>query len=138
MKIAVVDGQGGGLGKAIIEKLSKEVKGEAYIIALGTNAMATASMFRAGADEGATGANAIIFTADKVDIIVGSVAILAANAMLGEFSPRMAEAIGSSSAKKILIPLNRCHIEVVGTKDGSLPQLIDLAVSRVKEICKKL
>ncbi|MBZ4647236.1 MAG: hypothetical protein PWR27_989 [Petroclostridium sp.] len=135
MKIAVVDGQGGGLGRSIIEKLSKEISGMATIIALGTNSMATASMLKAGANEGGTGENAIVVNANRVDIIVGSVGILAANSMLGEFTPKMAEAVASSSAKKILIPLNRCGLEIVGTNSESLPGLIDLLVLRVKEIC---
>ncbi|MDK2800149.1 MAG: hypothetical protein PWP27_2283 [Clostridiales bacterium] len=134
MKIAVVDGQGGGLGKTIIEKLSKEMGEAVHIIALGTNAMATAAMLKAGANEAATGENAIVVNANKVDIIIGSVGVLAANSMLGEFTPKMAEAIGSSSARKILIPLNRCNLEIIGTGAASLPNLIELLVLRVKEL----
>lgn len=135
MKVAVIDGQGGGIGKSIIEKLNKEVGDKVHIIALGTNAMATAAMLKAGANEGATGENAIVFNAHRVDIIVGTAAILAANSILGEFSAKMAEAVGSSHAKKILIPLNRCNIEIIGTEDAPLPQLIDQLVLRIKEIC---
>ena len=138
MKIAVIDGQGGGIGKVIIEKLSKELGKKVEIIALGTNSLATSTMIKAGAHEGATGENAIVFNANRVDIIIGTVAILAANAILGELSPNMAQAIGSSSAKKVLIPLNRCGIEVIGTSDMSLPQLIDELVDKVKQMSKAL
>ena len=86
------------------------------ITALGTNALATSAMLKAGADEGATGENAIVYNADKVDAIVGVVGILAANSMLGELSPAMAAAIAGSSALKVLIPLNKCCIQVAGIK----------------------
>ncbi|MGE4283287.1 MAG: DUF3842 family protein [Clostridia bacterium] len=135
MKIAVIDGQGGGLGKALIERISKEIGSNMTIIALGTNSMATTSMLRAGAHEGATGENAIVINAHKADIIIGSVGILAANSMLGECTPRMAEAIGSSNARKILVPLNRCGLEIIGTGGESLPSLIDALILRIKDIC---
>lgn len=136
MKVAVIDGQGGGLGKVIVEKLKKKKteKQKINIIALGTNAMATAAMIKAGADEGATGENAIIFTSKNVDIITGTVAIISANSILGEVTPKMAEAISSSSAKKILLPVNKCNIEIAGTKNYSLPSTIESLVERIIEI----
>ncbi|WHH57215.1 DUF3842 family protein [Petroclostridium sp. X23] len=137
MEIAVIDGQGGGLGKAIIEKLSREIGDSATIIALGTNSMATTSMLKAGAHIGATGENAIVVTAHKVDVIIGSVGILAANSMLGECTPRIAEAIGSSSAKKILVPLNRCGLEIIGTNGQPLPVLIDALVTKIRDMIKE-
>lgn len=125
MKIAVIDGQGGGIGKLIVEKVRAELGNDTQIIALGTNALATSLMLRSGANEGASGENAIVFNAPKVDIIIGSIGILSANSMLGELSPLMALAIAESPAKKILIPLNKCNIYIAGTKNEPLPHYID-------------
>ncbi len=136
MLIAVVDGQGGGIGKAIIEKIRTELGDEITIMALGTNALATSLMLRAGANEGATGENAIVFNAPKVDVIVGSVAIIAASSMLGELSPPMARAIAESPAKKVLIPLNRCGIYVMGVNNEPLPYHVGYAVNFIKEIIR--
>ena len=133
-KIAVIDGQGGGIGKAIVEKLNKEINENINIIGLGTNSSATAVMLRAGAAEGATGENAIIVNSHKVDIIIGPIGIIVANSMMGELTPKMADAVTESTAKKILIPLNRCGIEIVGVQNDSLPQLIEKAVLKVKEL----
>lgn len=135
MRVAVVDGQGGGIGKAIVEKLKAQLPENAEIVALGTNALATSNMLKAGADEGATGENAIIRTSAKVDVIVGTVGIIAANSMLGELTPGIARAVAESNAKKILLPLNRCGIEIAGiNKTLTLPQLIDVAVQTVKSV----
>lgn len=136
MKIAVIDGQGGGIGKTVVEKLCKELPENADIIALGTNAQATVAMLKAGANEGATGENAILYNAGRVDIIVGTVGILVANAMMGELTPAMAAAVASSSAKKVLIPLNRCNIEIAGIRNEPLPYYIDDAVSIVRNLMK--
>ncbi|MDR0445843.1 MAG: DUF3842 family protein [Oscillospiraceae bacterium] len=134
MYIAVVDGQGGGLGRATVEKLRAELGAAAEIIALGTNAMAASVMIKAGADEGASGENAIVVNVPRVDYIVGSVAILAADSMLGEITAKMAAAIARSPAKKILLPLNRCGILVAGIKPIPLIQYIDDAVSLLREL----
>lgn len=132
MRILVVDGQGGGIGRSIVEKLRAALGNEVRIAALGTNALATSAMLRAGADEGATGENAIVVNAPKASVITGSIGILAANAMLGELTPRMAEAIASSDAEKVLIPLNRCNLYVAGTKNISPPDAIDDAVAYIR------
>lgn len=134
MRIAVIDGQGGGIGKTIVEKLRKELPEDVEIIALGTNALATSYMLKAGANEGATGENAIVVNAGKVDIIMGTVGIIAANSMLGELTPLMAKAIAESPARKVLLPLNRCNIEIVGVdKNEPLPHLTDKAVQSLKK-----
>ena len=125
MVIACIDGQGGGVGKVIIEKLRQAFGNDTEIIALGTNAMATTLMIKAGANEGASGENAIVLNAAKVDIIIGAIGIIAANSMLGELTPNMAAAIASSKALKILIPLNKCNIQVAGIKNEPLPHYID-------------
>lgn len=137
MKIAVIDGQGGGIGKTIVEKLRRELPEGIHIIALGTNVSATMIMLKAGANEGASGENAIVVNSSKVDIIVGAIGIIIANAMMGELTPKMSEAIASSSAKKVLIPLNRCNIEVAGVKNDPLPYLIDSAVDIIKNYLKE-
>lgn len=133
MRVAVIDGQGGGIGKALVEKLRKEFEGNIKILALGTNALAASLMLKAGADEGASGENAIVYNSQRVDAIVGPIGIIAANSMLGELTPKMAAAISESSAKKVLIPLNRCNIAVAGVRDDALPQLIEAAVMMVCE-----
>lgn len=132
MRVAVIDGQGGGLGKAIVEKLKRELPESVEIIALGTNAAATVQMLKAGADEGATGENAIVCNAGKADVILGAIGIIAANAMLGELTPAMAKAIAESPAEKVLIPLNRCNLTIAGVKSEPLPHHIENAVEIVK------
>ena len=133
MKIAVVDGQGGGIGKQIIETLRKEMNNDIVIIALGTNSFATSSMVKAGANEGATGENAIVHSSARVDCIMGPLGIIAANSMLGEITPAIARAIAESPARKLLIPLSRCNIEIIGLdKSLSLPDVIVKAVGIMK------
>ncbi|ATW27638.1 DUF3842 family protein [Candidatus Formimonas warabiya] len=134
MRIAVIDGQGGGIGKNIVDKLRKFLPEEVEIIALGTNALATNNMLKAGANDGATGENAISFMVDKVDVIIGSVAILGVNAMLGELTPRMAEAVANSKAKKLLLPINRIGIEIVGVVSEPLPHQIDKLIYAIKKM----
>lgn len=136
MNVAVVDGQGGGIGKAIVEKLKAARIPDVWITALGTNSTATGQMLRAGADEGATGENAIVVSAARADVIVGVIAVLAANSMLGELTPAMARAIGESQAYKVLLPVNRCHICVVSAKVANLSESIDHAVRAVEDYCK--
>lgn len=121
MKIAIIDGQGGGIGKHITMKLRSFLGEEYEIIGLGTNAVATMAMLKAGANEVATGESAIVYMASKVDVIVDPVSILSANSMCGEMTPRMVEAIGSSDAKKILLPVNRNQIEIVGVLREPVP-----------------
>lgn len=138
MKIAVIDGQGGGIGKLITEKLRKALGERVEIIALGTNAMATASMLKAGANEGASGENAVCYTVKKVDVVLGPVSVVLSNSMLGEVTPRMASAIAEADAEKILIPLNRSNITIVGLFNEPLPHLVDMSIQIVeKKLFKK-
>lgn len=129
MRIAVIDGQGGGIGRVITEKLSEKLyrpyPRNVEIIALGTNALATSVMLKAGANEGASGESAIIYNASRVDLIMGSVAILFAHSMLGEHTPSAAEAIARSPAKKIVLPLNRSNVDFVGISAEPLPHLVE-------------
>ncbi|MDR7869682.1 MAG: DUF3842 family protein [Tissierellaceae bacterium] len=132
INIAVVDGQGGGIGGIIVEKLRAEFP-KINILALGTNSVATGKMLKAGANQGATGENAVIYNAKNVDIIMGVVAILMPNAMMGELSPRMAEAIGSSDAMKILIPLEKCNIRIAMPGDNNLGKCVEHSLELVKK-----
>ncbi len=134
MRIAVIDGQGGGIGKHITEKLRKTLPPEAEIIALGTNAMATSVMLKAGANEGASGENAVIQNVAKVDIVAGSLAIILPHSMLGELTPRMAEAISKSTAKKLLLSINKSGVEIIGVKGEPLPHQIEELVKKIKLI----
>jgi hypothetical protein len=126
--ICVIDGQGGGIGSAVIKKLKERLGETIRIVALGTNAIAATQMLKAGANCGASGENAIVQTSQKADLIIGPIGILIAHAMMGELTPRMAEAIASSTAKKILLPLTQENLEVVGMRSLPLPHLIDALV----------
>lgn len=133
-RIAVIDGQGGGVGKALVERIRAGFGNEAHILGLGTNALATSLMLKAGADEAATGENAIVVNCPRVDVIAGAMGILAANSMLGELTPAMARAIGESRAEKLLLPLNRCGLHIVGVETPSLAALLTQAVEDLKTL----
>lgn len=137
MRVAVVDGQGGGIGRLIVEKLRQQLGDACNIVGLGTNAVATSIMLRAGANEGASGENAVIYNAGKVDVITGSISIIAANSYSGELTPQMAEAIASSSAVKVLIPMNRYGIEISCCNDEPLPIQVDNLVYRISQLMMK-
>lgn len=137
MRVAVIDGQGGGIGKLITEKLRKTLGENIEITVLGTNALATAQMLKAGADQGASGENAICVTVRKMDVILGPITIVLANSMLGEITPQIALAIAEADAEKILMPLNKSNITIVGLYNEPLPHLVDLMVKRVEEIRKR-
>jgi hypothetical protein len=133
--ISVIDGQGGGIGKSIIGKLRKLIDKdmEISICALGTNSTATNNMIKAGADFGATGENAIIQTVTKSEIILGPIAIIAANSMFGELTPAMAAAVSTCSALKILIPLNRCNIMIASETGNTTETYIDYSIKLVMD-----
>lgn len=131
MKIAVVDGQGGGIGKTIIEKLKDSMNQAHELIALGTNSTATTGMIKAGAKSGATGENAIKVMSKKVDMIIGPLAIMVPNAMMGEITAEIALSISSSDAKKVLLPLNKCNMIIAGVEDKTLNKLIEELVQEV-------
>ena len=137
MVIMVVDGQGGGMGKSIIEKLKPLLGPENQLIAIGTNSIATANMIKAGADKAATGENAIKVNSARADIIMGSIGIISSNSMFGELSHKMARAISESPAEKILIPIKRCGIYVVGMCSDSMPKMIEEAVDTCVEMVKR-
>ena len=129
-QICVIDGQGGGIGSAIIKRLKELLKETVEIVALGTNAIATAQMLKAKANRGASGENAIVQTVKQVDVIICPVGIIIAHAMMGEVTPRIAEAVASSPATKMLIPLSQENIEIVGISSVPLPRLIDTLIQK--------
>lgn len=130
----VMDGQGGGIGAAVIKGL-RTITGDRHEIwALGTNSIATSRMMKAGANRGATGQNAIIQTSPRVEVIIGPLAVLMPNAMMGEVTPGMAEAVCSSRAKKILIPLTQERVQIVGTTNEPLPHLVDQITELIEEM----
>lgn len=130
MEIAVIDGQGGGIGRILVEKIKASFP-EARVIALGTNSVATGQMLRAGADDGATGENAIIHNMKRIDIVAGVIGLLNANSMMGELTPAMAVAIGGSDAYKVLLPVNRCGIHVVSVESVPLAVHVEHAVDAI-------
>lgn len=134
MIIAVIDGMGGGMGAQIVSQLAAQLSGHAQIIALGANALATNNMVKAGANKGATGENAIRISAPKADIIIGPIGIVIPNAMMGEITPVMAEAVASADGRKFLIPVAQNHFEIIGLETRPLTSQIREAVARVTEI----
>ena len=131
--IRVIDGQGGMLGKQMVEAVRKLIP-DAEITAVGTNTMATAAMLKAGADRGATGENSVIVCSKTADIIVGPVGIVIADSLLGEITADMAAAVGRSQACKILLPVNKCNNIIIGVKGKSTSELIGEAIEKIEEI----
>ena len=130
MKVCVIDGMGGGIGNALIKKIKAVFQEEVEIIALGTNAIATAQMMKAGANRGASGENAVIVMAQKVDVIIGSISILLADSMMGEMTAGMAAAVARSPAIKLILPLTQEAVEVIGVSPEPLPHLVDHLVEK--------
>ena len=131
--ILVIDGQGGMLGKQMVEAVRKLIP-EAEITAVGTNTMATAAMLKAGADRGATGENSVIVCSKTADIIVGPVGIVIADSLLGEITADIAAAVGRSQAYKILLPVTKCNNIIIGVKGKSTSELIGEAIEKIEEI----
>ena len=134
MKLMVMDGQGGGIGAAVIKGLRLSIGVDLEILALGTNSIATSKMMRAGANRGGTGENAIRCTTQITDVIVGPLGILMTNAMMGEVTAEMASAVSSSNAFKILIPLTQEKVRLVGVSGEPLPHLVNQVIEMVKEM----
>ena len=132
MKILIVDGQGGGIGRQLVEALKRE--GERDLFCVGTNAIATSAMLRAGAARAATGENAVAVACREAEVIAGPMGIVIADSLMGEITPDMAVALGQSQAKKVLIPVNRCQHFVVGCQDLPLGDYVKLVVEQVEAI----
>ena len=131
MNILVIDGQGGRIGKTVVEEI-KKLSPSITVTAVGTNAMATAAMLKGGADEAATGENPVAVCSKKADVIVGPIGIVIANALLGEVTPLMARAVGESDAVRILIPVEKCNTHVAGVNPLNLQAAVQDAVKTIK------
>lgn len=131
--IVVIDGQGGKMGAALVARL-KECCPEDFVIAVGTNSAATAAMLRGGADAAATGENPVVVNCAGADLIAGPMGIITANALYGEITPRMAAAVSESPAQKLLIPVNRCSVSVVGVRELPLGDYVKLAGEKAREL----
>lgn len=135
MNIVVIDGQGGKMGKMVVEQLKKNYP-SLELTAIGTNSIATAAMMKAGADYGATGENPVVVASKDADIIIGPIGIVIADSMLGEITPVMAKTIGQSKAEKILIPVNKCNSHIVGAQNLPMSEYIKLAVEIADNLIK--
>ena len=133
MKILIVDGQGGGVGRQLAAQI-KETFPDVQLMAVGTNTIATAAMLKGGADSAATGENAVLVAARKADVIVGPLGIVVADSLGGEISPSMANAVAQSNAKRILIPFKHCENVIVGVSDYTLGHLIQQAIDELRKI----
>ena len=133
--ILIIDAQGGGIGRLLVSAIRQELP-VAALTAVGTNGAATAAMLKAGADQGATGENAVVVACRRADVILGPIGIVIADSMLGEITPKMAVAVAQSGAKRILIPFDHCDNIVVGVRDSSMKALVQEAVSVLAEIVK--
>ena len=132
MNVLILDAQGGGVGKQLVTEIKKELP-DVTITAVGTNAAATASMHKAGADHLATGENAVVVASRKADFILGPIGIVIADSMLGEITPAMARAIAQADAVRILIPFSHCDTYIAGVKDAGMSVLIKEAVAELKK-----
>ena len=133
MKITIIDGQGGKIGKTVIEQLKKSHP-EQEIYAIGTNSIATSAMLKAGADHGATGENAVLVACRKADVITGPVGIAIADSLWGEISPAMAAAVGQSDAVRILLPMNQCGNRIVGVADVTVGKLVQCCLEEIRAL----
>lgn len=132
MRILVIDGQGGKIGKLLIEGVREKLP-QAEIIAIGTNSIATANMLKAGPDQAATGENPVLVSSQAADVIVGPIGIVIADALVGEITAEMAVAVGRSRAKKVLIPLNKCDTIIPGVTPLSMSELVSQAVDQIEK-----
>ena len=136
MDILVIDGQGGNLGKLLTKRL-REVLPQADIVAVGTNSTATENMLKGGADRAATGENAVVVNACRARVITGPLGIVIADALMGEVTPAMAMAVGTSDAVRVLIPMNRCDTLVAGVAEKPMGELMEDAVRRIVGLLAK-
>lgn len=132
--ILIIDGQGGGIGRQLVSEI-KEKLPDCTVTAVGTNSAATSAMLKAGADNAATGENAVKVCCRRADVISGPIGIVIADSLFGEITPAMAVAVGQSGAKRVLIPVNHCDNIVVGVNDLTVGRLVDAAVAEIGRIC---
>ena len=115
--LLIVDGQGGGVGSQLVKLLRPNLPEDWQLLCAGTNVMAVSAMLKAGAAQGASGENAVIYNASRADLILGPIGI----------------AVSGSQAHKILIPASSCGVVVAGNTgcklEETLRQAAALAVS---------
>lgn len=133
MRVLVIDGQGGGLGRQLVAAIA-EACPEAELLAVGTNSLAASSMLKAGARRAATGENAVVVNCRTADVIVGPIGIVIADSLMGEITPRMAAAVCQSAAKRVLVPINHCENYVVGVPEQPIAQLVQAAAQKVRQL----
>lgn len=133
MTILVIDGRGGNIGRLLVKMISERFP-EDTLIAVGTNSMATGSMLKGGAKNAATGENSVVVACRRADVIVGSIGIAIADALMGEVTPKMALAVGQSRAHRILIPVDKCETQVAGVGDAPLTGLLEDAIRKIAAI----
>ncbi len=132
MRIIVIDGQGGGIGRSLVRRLKRQYR-KHEVLGVGINAIATAAMVKAG-DGGATGESAVCYNCAHADVIVGPIGLVLVGSMLGEVSAAIAAAVSASEAEKVLIPVSKCHAHIASVKDQPIGQLIDDALAEIKRL----
>ena len=133
MNILIVDGQGGGVGRQLVQAVKNSLP-DSFVMAVGTNSAATSNMLKAGADAAATGENAVIVAARKADVIAGPIGIVVADSLYGEITPAMALAVAQSNAKRVLLPFQHCDNVIVGVGDFNISHLIQMAADEIKSL----
>lgn len=133
MNILIIDAQGGGMGRQLVSAIKKEFS-KVEITVVGSNALATSNMLKAGADHAATGENAVVVGCRKADVIIGPIGIVIADSMYGEITPRMAVTVGQSQARKLLIPMDQCDNVVIGIGNSSMNFMISSVIEELEEI----
>ncbi|MBQ1931771.1 MAG: DUF3842 family protein [Lachnospiraceae bacterium] len=136
MNVTIIDGQGGQLGAQLVKEITRQFC-DISITAIGTNAVATAAMLKAGASQAATGENPVVVACRKADVIIGPIGIVIADSMLGEITDKMAVAVGRANAVRILIPMNKCENMVAGVPDLNMGALIGDAIAKLRHIVEK-
>mgnify|MGYP003293996671 FL=1 len=135
MNILIIDGQGGQLGAQLVKEIVSRFK-DVRITAVGTNATATATMLKAGANQAATGENPVIVACRKADVIIGPIGIVIADSMYGEITPKIAVAVGQADATRILIPMNRCENVIVGVEEVTVTAMVDGVLKKLDRLLK--
>jgi hypothetical protein len=131
--ILIIDGSGGKIGSEVIKKIRKEAGSNLEIIAVGTNAIATNSMIKAGANNGASGENALCQMVKKASAIIGPANIVIPNSFLGELTPEMANSVADCSAKKYILPIDNENTFFILNKKEPLPHMLDNLLKVLKE-----
>ena len=136
MNILIIDGQGGGMGRQLTESIKKAFP-TVIITAVGTNALATQAMLKAGADYAATGENAVVVGWRTADVIMGPLGIVIADSLWGEITPAMAVAVGQSQAVRILLPVNQCNNLIAGMEDISIGKLMQSSLDKIRRLMEQ-